>query len=195
MLAIVLILCFKRRVLELNTIQTLNAVSGNPPLEKEVNEYRPATNFYQQEVEVEVKEPDQSGSTSPSDSPSPSSSPKKISKEESIHYDNAESIEYQESYNINDTVNINNLPPEPTPEPEYETTTVTHSMVILDEYESPSQSPVPLAKEYDTQSAVMKFVEEQPEWESMDIQLRIDPTGHQDPIITRKEHVAESGKN
>jgi len=65
------------------------------------------------------------------------------------------------------------------------TETQTSSMVILDDYE---QSPRPQHKDYETRSATIKFTEESPEWESMDIQLRIDPTGKQDPIITRKEH-------
>ena len=69
-----------------------------------------------------------------------------------------------------------------------ETEIQTHSMVILD---SPAQTPEAQRKEYETRSASIKFTEEQPEWETMDIQLRIDPTGKQDPIITRKEHVED----
>ena len=62
-------------------------------------------------------------------------------------------------------------------------------MVILD---SPNQTPELKQKDYETRSASIKFIEEQPEWESMDIQLRIDPSGKQDPVITRKEHPVES---
>lgn len=68
----------------------------------------------------------------------------------------------------------------------------THGMVILDE-DSPHQSPEPKHKEYETRSASLKFNEELPEWESMDIQLRIDPSGKHEPVITRREH--ESGKD
>ena len=42
-------------------------------------------------------------------------------------------------------------------------------------------------QEFETHSAKLKFDDENPEWESMDIQLRIDPTGERDPVITRKE--------
>lgn len=82
----------------------------------------------------------------------------------------------------------------------------THAPVVLD---SPEHSPQMKAKlktyeesvststfqqeievppqEFDTHSAKMNFDDENPEWESMDIQLRIDPTGERDPVITRKE--------
>lgn len=84
----------------------------------------------------------------------------------------------------------------------------THTPVVLD---SPEHSPQMKAKlrtyedsvststfqqqqqvqvppqEFETHSAKMKFEDENPEWESMDIQLRIDPTGERDPVITRKE--------
>lgn len=66
--------------------------------------------------------------------------------------------------------------------------TQTHSMVILD---SPEQTPEAQRKEYETRSASIKFIEEQPEWESMDIQLTIDPSGKHEPIITRKEHTED----
>lgn len=64
----------------------------------------------------------------------------------------------------------------------------THSMVMVED-ESPDNSPafVQRRKEYETQSDSLKFNEESPEWESMDIQLRIDPSGKQEPIITRRE--------
>jgi len=67
------------------------------------------------------------------------------------------------------------------PEPEI---SQTHGMVIVD---SPPQTPEPMRREYETRSADIKFTEEAPEWDTMDIQLRIDPTGKQDPIITRRE--------
>ena len=60
----------------------------------------------------------------------------------------------------------------------------THSMVLVD---SPDNSPAAPRKEYETQSDSLKFNEELPEWESMDIQLRIDPSGKQEPVITRRE--------
>ena len=67
----------------------------------------------------------------------------------------------------------------------------THSMVIVDE--SPENSPEFQKRTYDyeTQSDSLKFNEESPEWESMDIQLRIDPSGKQEPIITRREKPRE----
>ena len=63
----------------------------------------------------------------------------------------------------------------------------THSMVIVDE--SPDISPAFQHRkyEYETQSDSLKFNEESPEWESMDIQLRIDPSGKKEPVITRRE--------
>jgi len=76
-------------------------------------------------------------------------------------------------------------------------TTVTHAPVVLD---SPEHSPriqtklqtydesiTTFSQEFETRSANLRFEDENPEWESMDIQLRIDPTGAQDPVITRKE--------
>ncbi|XP_066927578.1 uncharacterized protein [Clytia hemisphaerica] len=60
----------------------------------------------------------------------------------------------------------------------------THSMVLVD---SPDNSPAAPHKDYETQSDSLKFHEELPEWESMDIQLRIDPSGKQEPVITRRE--------
>ena len=75
----------------------------------------------------------------------------------------------------------------------------THAPVVLD---SPEQSPKEKAKlktyedatlnatfqqDYETRSANLKFGDENPEWESMDIQLRIDPTGERDPVITRRD--------
>jgi hypothetical protein len=42
-------------------------------------------------------------------------------------------------------------------------------------------------RDYDTVSENVSFKEESPEWDSMDIQLRIDPTGQADPVITRRE--------
>lgn len=85
-------------------------------------------------------------------------------------------------YTISDTITPNTI------------IKTTHTTVYVDELESPSQSPIPAPKDYDTQSIAMKFIEEQPEWESMDIQLRIDPSGHQDPVITRKEQTIDTGK-
>ena len=42
----------------------------------------------------------------------------------------------------------------------------------------------------------MTFEEENPEWVSMDIKLRIDPTGETDPvIITKEEQSSHSGKS
>ena len=74
---------------------------------------------------------------------------------------------------------------------------ITHSNVIVDE--SPDNSPAFHRKyEYETQSDSLKFNEESPEWESMDIQLRIDPSGKQEPIITRREKPkddSDNGKN
>ena len=52
--------------------------------------------------------------------------------------------------------------------------------------DSPTQSPDLRRKVYDTSSSSIKFGEEDPEWQRMEIQLKIDPTGKQDPIITRK---------
>lgn len=77
--------------------------------------------------------------------------------------------------------------------PKQLTESQTHSMVILD---SPEQTPEASRKEYETRSASLKFNEESPEWESMGIQLRIDPSGKQEPIITRREHESakDSGK-
>ena len=95
-------------------------------------------------------------------------------------------------YDLTDTVTTKHFPEEQEPESVYESTQ-THCIVILDEYEPLSPSPVPKYNEYDTQSAVMEFIEEQPEWQSMDIQLRIDPTGEQGPVITRKDHATETG--
>ncbi|XP_066919784.1 LOW QUALITY PROTEIN: fat-like cadherin-related tumor suppressor homolog [Clytia hemisphaerica] len=76
---------------------------------------------------------------------------------------------------------------------------ITHAPVVLD---SPEHSPQlktnlktyedtvttsTFSQEFETRSANLKFGDENPEWESMDIQLRIDPTGERDPVITRKE--------
>lgn len=91
-------------------------------------------------------------------------------------------VTHQTTYVETDTVKIKTDEPY---SPVQLTESQTHSMVILD---SPDQTPEPQRKEYETRSASLKFNEESPEWESMDIQLRIDPSGKQDPIITRKEH-------
>ena len=53
------------------------------------------------------------------------------------------------------------------------------SMVMVDD-----DTPELKRKDMETQSDSLKFSEESPEWESMDIQLRIDPSGKQEPIIT-----------
>jgi len=50
-------------------------------------------------------------------------------------------------------------------------------------------------QEFETDTAVMNFDDENPEWESMDIQLRIDPTGERDPVITRKETKKEDRRS
>ena len=94
-------------------------------------------------------------------------------------------VKEQAGYVDVDTIKLKKIEEfrEEEPEPEI---TQTHGMVILDE-DSPSQTPEPMHKEYETRSADIKFTEEAPEWDTMDIQLRIDPTGKQDPIITRRE--------
>jgi len=76
---------------------------------------------------------------------------------------------------------------------------ITHAPVVLD---SPEHSPElkthlttyedtrttsTFSQEFETRSEKLTFGDENPEWESMDIQLRIDPTGERDPVITRKE--------
>jgi len=70
----------------------------------------------------------------------------------------------------------------------------TTSMVIIDD-ESPEQPRKAYPKDMETQSDSLKFSEESPEWESMDIQLRIDPTGKEEPIITRRERPIEDDDN
>jgi len=194
MLAIALIFCFKRRYRRPESISNTRVTTIEPPSHDDsIKGYNPndLQTFYPQEVDVEKKkrdsdkvttpprtqtpEPPAPTPTTPAPTPTPPASPLPPTVEE--------------RYNITDTVNINNLPSEPT----HVYHTQTHSMVILDDgnQKSPRQSPEPVPKDYDTQSIDMKFIEEQPEWESMDIQLRIDPSGNQDPVITRKEQTVD----
>lgn len=48
--------------------------------------------------------------------------------------------------------------------------------------------------DYETISNKLTFDEENPEWVSMDISLKVDPTGQTDPvIITKGERTSENG--
>jgi len=96
-------------------------------------------------------------------------------------------VKEQAGYVDVDTIKLKKIEEFREEEPETEPQiSQTHSMVIVDG-DSPPQTPEPMHKEYETRSADIKFTEEAPEWDTMDIQLRIDPTGKQDPIITRRE--------
>ena len=110
-LALVVLLCFKRKVVLLSNSPTTRpsnitvdtSVKDEPRSQKDgLKEYTPSTFF--QEVEVEVKKPELEETPPP-----------------------------PVEYNLTDTVNINNLPAEPEIETVYENTQ-THSMVILDEH-------------------------------------------------------------
>ena len=104
---------------------------------------------------------------------------KAIIKDTSIHYSEASTMaDYQDGRPQSVTKVI-----------------TTHAPVVLD---SPEHSPPTkinyeestttfTQQEFETHSAKMKFDDENPEWESMAIQLRIDPTGERDPVITGKE--------
>ena len=50
--------------------------------------------------------------------------------------------------------------------------------------------------DYETISNKVSFEEESPEWASMDISLRVDPTGQTDPVIlTKGERSSRSGSS
>ena len=78
----------------------------------------------------------------------------------------------------------------------------THSMVVLDEAEDQedvpceceSDPPAVVVKEYETRSDDVTFGEDVDQWEPMEIQLRIDPTGEQDPKVIKKEVAAKGEK-
>jgi hypothetical protein len=77
--------------------------------------------------------------------------------------------------------------------------TQTHSMVILDESDgvttgvttgvSTTELVTVVEKEYETISQDVEFGEDVNQWEPMDIQLRIDPTGEQNPKVIKKDVV------
>eukprot|EP00794_Sanderia_malayensis_P015994 gene15994-17605_t len=70
-----------------------------------------------------------------------------------------------------------------------------HQQVESEEFEMTSHEPIGIGllgpqhsfQNYETVSNQVTFEEENPEWASMDISLKIDPSGKSDPVITTRE--------